>query len=103
MLRLRDRTRKRDKFIHSLTTYNKTNHKLVSLPLKTLLVLGQATGNTDSIDSPRPDSGEATTFPHIVFSALLYRTRIQIAFIPETPKEESRNYPSLDSWDFGSS
>jgi hypothetical protein len=50
-----------------------------------------------------PDSGEATTFPHIVFFALLRRTRIQMAFISETPKEESRNYLGLDSWDFGSS
>jgi hypothetical protein len=49
------------------------------------------------------DSREATTFPHIVFFALLRRTRIQMAFIPRTPKEESRNCPDLDSRDFGSS
>ncbi len=54
MLRLRDRTRKINKLIHSLATYNKTNHKLVSSPLKTLLVLGQAKGNTDSLDLPQP-------------------------------------------------
>jgi hypothetical protein len=54
VLRFRNRTRKRDKLIHSLATYNKTNHKLISSPLKTLQVLGQATGNTDSLDSPRP-------------------------------------------------
>jgi len=47
--------------------------------------------------------GEATTFPHIVFSALLCRTRIQMTFIPGTPKEESRNCIGLDPWDFGSS
>ncbi len=54
MLRLRDRTRKRAKLIHSLATYNKTNHELINTPLKTLLVLGQATGNTNSLDSPWP-------------------------------------------------
>jgi len=50
-----------------------------------------------------PDSGEATTFPHIVFSAALRRTYIQMALFPGTPKVESRNYPSLDSRDFGRS
>jgi len=47
-----------------------------------------------------PDSGEATTFPHIVFSTLLRGTYIWMAFCPETPKEEFRNYPCLDSRDF---
>jgi len=50
-----------------------------------------------------PDSWEATIFPHIVFYALLRGTRIQMAFIPRTPKKESRNCPCWDSWDFGSS
>jgi len=50
-----------------------------------------------------PDSGEATTFPHIVFSALLYGSHIRMALFPGTPKEESRNCPGLDFWDFGSS
>ncbi len=50
-----------------------------------------------------PDSREATTFPHIVFFALLRRTHIQMSFILGTPKEESRNCPSFDSWNFGSS
>jgi len=30
------------------------NHKLVRSPSETLLVLGQAMGNTDSLDSPQP-------------------------------------------------
>ncbi len=38
-----------------------------------------------------PDSGEATTFPHIVFSATLHRGYIQMALFPGTPKLESRN------------
>jgi len=50
-----------------------------------------------------PDSGEATTFPHIVFSVALHRTYIQMALFPGTPKVESRNWPGLDSWDFGRS
>jgi hypothetical protein len=40
-----------------------------------------------------PDSGEATTFPLIVFSAALYRGCIQMALFPGTPKLESRNCP----------
>ncbi len=43
--------------------------------------------------------GEATTFPHIVFSAPLRGTYIRMAFCPETPKE-SQNYPGLDSHNF---
>jgi len=50
-----------------------------------------------------PDSGEATTFPHIVFSMLLRGSQIRMALFPETPKEESRNCPRLDSRDFGNS
>jgi hypothetical protein len=42
-----------------------------------------------------PDSGEATTFPHIVFSAMLREGYIQIALFPETPKLESRNCPEI--------
>jgi hypothetical protein len=33
-----------------------------------------------------PDSGEATTFPHIVFFAPLHGTYIQMAFIPGLPR-----------------
>jgi hypothetical protein len=47
-----------------------------------------------------PDLGEATTFPHIVLSMPLHGTCIQMAFCPKTPKEESRNCPSLDSRHF---
>jgi hypothetical protein len=38
-----------------------------------------------------PDSGEATTFPHIVFSATLHGGYIQMALFIGTPKLESRN------------
>jgi len=50
-----------------------------------------------------PDSREATTFPHIVFSALLRRSHIRMALFPKTPKGESQNCPELDSQDFGNS
>jgi len=40
-----------------------------------------------------PDSGDATTIPHIIYSATLRRTLIQMAQIPGTPKLESRNPP----------
>ncbi len=49
-----------------------------------------------------PNSREATTFPHIVFFALLRNTYIRMAFCPGTPKE-SRNCPGLDSLGFASS
>ncbi len=43
-----------------------------------------------------PDSGEATTFPHILYSALLRRGYIRMTFCPGTPKVESRNCLGLD-------
>jgi hypothetical protein len=50
-----------------------------------------------------PDSGEATTFPHIVFFTLLHGGYIQMVFFPGTLKLESRNCPGLESRNFGSS
>jgi len=50
-----------------------------------------------------PNSGEATTFPYIAFSALLRGSHIRMALFPRTPNEESRNCPGLDSQDFGHS
>jgi len=50
-----------------------------------------------------PDSREATTFPHIVFSTLLHGSHFQMALFPRTPKEESWNCPELDFWDFENS
>jgi hypothetical protein len=54
-------------------------------------VLGQATGTSDHKTHHGPDSGDATTIPHIVYSATLRRTYIQVALFPGTPKLESRN------------
>ncbi len=56
-------------------------------------VLGQATGTLDHKTHHGPDSGEATTFPHIVFSASHFGDYIQMALFPGTPKLESRNCP----------
>jgi hypothetical protein len=58
-------------------------------------VLGQATGILDHNTHHGPDSGEATTFPHIVFSATLRGGYIQMALFPGTPKLESRNCPEI--------
>jgi hypothetical protein len=69
-------------------------------------VLGQATGILTHKTHHGPDSGEATTFPHIVFSAPLRGDYIRMALFPGTPKLESRNCLELsqvESWDFGSS
>ncbi len=70
-------------------------------------VLGQATGTLDHKTHHGLDSGEATTFPHIVFSATLRGNYIQMAIFPGTFKLESRNCPEiipklsrLESWDF---
>jgi hypothetical protein len=56
-------------------------------------VLGQATGLWTHLTHHIPDSGEATTFPLIVFSATLRRGYIQMALFPGTPKLESQNCP----------
>ncbi len=54
-------------------------------------VLGLAIGTSDHKTHHGPDLGEATTFPHIVYSAARGGGYIQMAQIPGTPKLESRN------------
>jgi hypothetical protein len=54
-------------------------------------VLGQATGISEHKTHHGPDSGEATTFPHIVYSAMFHGGYIQMALFPGNPKLESRN------------
>jgi hypothetical protein len=44
--------------------------------------------------------GEATTFPHIVYSAPLRGSGIQMAFCPGTPKWESQNRQGWESRNF---
>jgi hypothetical protein len=58
-------------------------------------VLGQATGTLDHKIHHGPDSGEATTFPHIVFFAAFRWGYIQMALFPGTPKLKSRNCPEI--------
>ncbi len=66
---------------------------MVSSHSGTPLVLGQVTGTCDHKTHHSPDSGEVTTFPHIVFSAPHFGDYIQMALFPRTPKLESRNCP----------
>ncbi len=49
--------------IQLLSLASKLTNKLVSSHSKSLLVLGQATGNTDSFDSPRPKLGGSHHLP----------------------------------------
>jgi hypothetical protein len=58
-------------------------------------VLGQATSTLDHKTHHGPDSGDATTIPHIVYSATLRESHIQMAQIPGTPEMESRNCPEI--------
>ncbi len=79
--------------LHGLAS--KTNHKLVrthSAPFG----VGTSHGRPwTRLTHHGPDSGEAITFPHGVFSALLHCTHAQVAICHGTPKVESRNCPSL--------
>jgi len=61
-------------------------------------VLGQATGTLDHETHHGPDSGEATTFPHIVLSASHRGSYIRMAHFVGTPEMESRNCLGLVSW-----
>jgi hypothetical protein len=54
-------------------------------------------GTSDHKTHHGPDSGDATTIPHIVYSVTLRRTHIQMAQIPGTPEMESRSCPEIIS------
>jgi len=79
----------------SWNLHPRTNHKRVSSHSGHPWVLAQATGTLTHKTHHGPNSGEATTFPHIVFSAPLHGDYIQVAFFPETPKLECRNCPEI--------
>jgi len=68
---------------------------VVSSHSGTPLGVGTSPGTLDHKTHHGPDSGEATTFPHIVFFAPLRRDYIQMALFPGTPKSESRNCPEI--------
>jgi hypothetical protein len=56
-------------------------------------VLGQSMSTLDHKTHHGSDSGEAITFPHIVFSTPRFGDYIQMALFPGTRKLESRNCP----------
>jgi len=58
-------------------------------------VLGQAMGTSDHKTHHGPDSGDATTIPHIVYSTTPRGGYIQMAQIPGTREMESRNCPEI--------
>ncbi len=66
-------------------------------------MLGRATGNTHTQDSPRLGLGEDTTFPLIVYSMPLHEACIQMAFLSRdsrdsrvgVPKSRQRGLPGL--------
>jgi len=80
----------------SLNLHPKPTTRGVSSHSGHLWVLWQATGTLTHNTHHGPDSGETTTFPHIVFSAMLCGGYIQMALFPGTPKLESRNCPETD-------
>jgi len=68
---------------------------VVSSHSGTPLGVGTSHGHFGPWDTPRPNLGEATTFPHIVFSVPRFGDYIQMALFPGTPKLESRNCPEI--------
>ncbi len=63
VLRLQDQTRKKDKLFNQLVLHPKTNHKLVRTHSAPFWVLGQTTGDLDSLDSPRLGLGGSHHLP----------------------------------------
>jgi hypothetical protein len=76
---------------------SKTNQKRLVSIQEHLWVLREATCTLTHKTHHGPNSGEATTFPHIVFSAARSGGYIQMAQILKTPKMESRNCPETVS------
>jgi hypothetical protein len=101
--KLQDLTRKRDKLFSYAVLHSKPTNKLVSSHSEHSWCWDKPRATRTHLTHHGPDSGEAITFPHIVFSVLLCRTYIWMVFFLGTPKVESRNCPGLDSWDFGHS
>ncbi len=59
-------------------------------------VLGQAIGTLTHKTHHGPDSREATTFPHIVFSTLLRGGYIQMALFPRLPSWSPETIPGYN-------
>jgi hypothetical protein len=77
----------------SLILHPKQTTKWLVYIREHLWVLGQATGTLDHKTHNGPNSGEATTFPHIIFSTPHFGDYIQMALFPGTHRLESRNCP----------
>jgi hypothetical protein len=97
VLKLRDGTRKSDKL--SITLFQ----ICIKPTTKWLVHILEHLGAKTSRGRPwthkthhSPNSGETTTFPHVVFFAPLHDIYIQMVFYPGIPKEESWNCPRLD-------
>ncbi len=91
VLSLWDQTRKRDKLLSYQVLHPKPTTRWLELILH-LFGVGTSHGQPwTHLIHHDPDSGEATTFPHIVYSALFRGGHIRMAFCPGTPKVESRN------------
>jgi hypothetical protein len=57
--------------------------------------------NIDSLNSPQPGLGQATTFPLIIFFVLGHMANTQMSFCLGTPKLGISKFLKLDSYDFG--
>ncbi len=75
--------------------HQQPTNKLVSTPSEPLLVLGQATGNTNSLDSPQPKLGGSHHLPPYSILCVTLPHPHSNGFCPKTPKVESRNCPKL--------
>jgi hypothetical protein len=81
----------RGQAIHSLESASKPTTSWLELILHPLGVRTSHKQPWTHLTHHSPDSGEATTFPHIVFSATHGKGYIQMAHFLGTPKLESRN------------
>jgi hypothetical protein len=98
VLEIRDGTKKSDKkFSYSLeSALNQPTHWLVLC----WSTFGAKTSHwrlRTHKTHQGPNSREATTFPHIVYSTALHGSYIQMAFCPETPEGVSRNCQGWNS------
>jgi len=108
VLKLRDETRKSWQASLTHTGLHTTHTKWLVHSWSTLgartshafLVLGQATSNTDTLDSPWPKLREATTFPLIVYFVAGHGAYIQMVFLSHdsrvgVPKVRQMGLPQL--------
>ncbi len=102
VLRLQDLTRKRDKLFTHLNLHQ-TNQQVGQFTFWSTLGARTSHGQLWTyLIHHGPDSREAITFPHIVYSAPLHGGHIQMAFCLGTPTWESRNcLETVPVWTLG--